>query len=374
MSATEDTDISADLLSLHTFMDYQWILLKSIGKVIPDKFGEKGIEVIAKGFRDYGYYRGQYLRDLPEVIVNGRNPLSLFKFWDTGEVMQAKINNSIKVNGMKNYVEITFQEAPGEKYFRNIPEKEILQTYWREFLSGLSDGFDESVKIEASEISFDTDSDWKMVFFIENYQGSVEPVIEPEVINDKTSLIKLSRRTIGAMGGLITSVGRVLQQTYDGAGDVAFSEIAYNFGAERGSALKEQHIKEGKPISFTSFFGGIQERDSDENVFVYRGERYISPGVFQMDCTYCPLAEVWHENGPDSLNIAYLFDMHNHRGLLESYHPETLVRWDSVKSRGDTTCKFRFVIPSLLSEEDPDWAQAFRNSNQLPPSSSDPNS
>jgi hypothetical protein len=102
----------------------------------------------------------------------------------------------------------------------------------------------------------------------------------------------------------------------------------------------------------------LQERDASESIFVFRGERHISPGVFQVDCTYCPLAEVWGEEGGKGFTLAYIFDAENHRGLVESYHPSAVVRWDAVKSRGDKVCKFRFSIPELVTADDPDWAQA----------------
>jgi len=155
-------------------------------------------------------------------------------------------------------------------------------------------------------------------------------------------------------------VGRELRVRYDAAGDAIFREMSYGFGAMRGKRLREQHLANGMPLDFNSFFGGIQERDEDESIFIYRGERHVSPGVFQVDCTYCPLAQVWQRDGADTLELAYLFDLDNHRGLIESYNPDALVRWDEVKSRGDSTCKFRFVIPNLVTDTDPEWAQAFK--------------
>jgi hypothetical protein len=102
-----------------------------------------------------------------------------------------------------------------------------------------------------------------------------------------------------------------------------------------------------------SFMGGLQERDPAAAIFAYRGSGYLSDGVWHADCTYCPLAEVWAEEGAEGLRLGYLFDAPNHRGLFESYHPGVVVRWDSVKSRGDRVCKFRFSIPELMTSDDP---------------------
>ena len=44
--------------------------------------------------------------------------------------------------------------------------------------------------------------------------------------------------------------------------------------------------------------------------------------------------------------------MELHRGLVESYHPGAIVRWDELKTRGDTVCRFRFTIPELVTDEE----------------------
>ena len=80
---------------------------------------------------------------------------------------------------------------------------------------------------------------------------------------------------------------------------------------------------------------------------------HISDGTWYVDCTYCPLAEVWASEGAEGLRLGFMFDAPNHRGLLESYHPGTVIRWHAVKSRGDATCKFRFTIPELMTPGDP---------------------
>ncbi len=363
MSGEHSSDLAGDIAGLRTFLTYHWMMIAAIAEVVEKRFGKQGLAAVANGFRAYGDSRGQALRDLPEVIAHGRHPLSLFQFWDTGEIADAALDEAVSATGNRDYVEIVFHRVPGRAYFRDRPERSILESFWHEFLSGLARGFDSEIRIATTRIDFVAETQWKITISRGHTTAPTTPLAIPELTRDKANLIKLSRRTIGTLGGLITNVGRALRKSYDASADGAIGEFSYAFGAMRGGALREQHLSEGKPINFESFFGGLQQRDFEESVFVFRGERHISPGTWQMDCTYCPLAEVWHADGPDGLDIAYVFDQHNHRGLVESYHPQALARWDAVKSRGDKTCKFRFVIPSLISDSDPPWAQKLRRPN-----------
>lgn len=360
MLKKENEKLSGGLIGLNVFMNYHWLMIAKIKQIIEERFGHDGMDAVATGFREYGFTRGQFLRDLPEVIENGRNPLSLLRYWDTGEIALAQLQSAVQVTGTDNCVELVFREAPGQEYFRYLDQRDILNIYWREFLAGMASGFDDSVTVTSPEIDFSGSKEWTITFSNGRETGPLKPLLLPAHTTDVISLTKLNRRTIGALGALITNVGRALRKTYDAAADVPISEYSYAFGAARGKALREQHLNEGKSIDFQSFFSGLQTRDTDENVFVFRSDRFLSPGVLQIDCTYCPLAEVWLADGPDGLELAYLFDKHNHLGLVESYHPDALVRWDSVKSRGDRTCKFRFVIPSLISKTDPEWAQKLK--------------
>ena len=44
--------------------------------------------------------------------------------------------------------------------------------------------------------------------------------------------------------------------------------------------------------------------------------------------------------------------MELHRGLVETHHPGAVVKWDSLKTRGDSLCRFRFYIPELVTDDE----------------------
>ena len=343
--------------SMATFYGYQWIFLRALFRAVSERFGTEGLSILKKGFRRYGYYRGQYLRDRPETFAEGRDALSLVRNWDTGDYALAALHAAFEVQGSAARVTVTFPCVPGTDYFYSRDGGEVLELFWHNFLAGIAEGYDEATGVEYTDISLDPHAPWQLTWTYSGAPEDVQPTPFEDVFTQPAQVIQLTRRTIGVFAALQMYVTRELIQAFDASGEKAVREASYTFGAERGSAIREQHLKEGVPINFKSFFGGLQERDPVESIFVYRGERHISPGIFQVDCTYCPLAEVWAEEGGNGIALGYMFDMENHRGLVESYHPGAVVRWDAVKSRGDNTCKFRFLIPELVTASDPDWAQ-----------------
>ena len=111
-------------------------------------------------------------------------------------------------------------------------------------------------------------------------------------------------------------VGFELIDRFDASGERALREALYQFGVERGVGMREQALRQGRQLDFQSWFDVLQERDPAESVFVFRGETHISPGVMQAECTYCPLAEVWSEEGEKGLKLGYMYDVEVHRGWL----------------------------------------------------------
>ena len=356
-SDADDTNRTGLIDSMAAFYGYQWIFLRSLFRSVSERFGAEGLPVLEKGFWRYGYYRGQYLRDRPETFAAGRNALSLVRNWDTGDYVLAALHDAFELHTTPARTTVTFPCVPGADYFRSRGGGEVLELFWRNFLAGVAAGYDEATGVEYADISLDPQTPWQLTWTYRGASEDVQTTSLEDVFAQPTQAIQLTRRTIGVFAALQMYVTRELIEAFDASGEKAVRVASYNFGAERGSAIREQHLKEGVPINFKSFFGGLQERDPVESIFVYRGKRHISPGIFQVDCTYCPLAEVWAEEGGKGIALGYMFDMENHRGLVESYHPGAVVRWDAVKSRGDNTCKFRFLIPEFVTADDPDWAQ-----------------
>ncbi|MFC5819141.1 L-2-amino-thiazoline-4-carboxylic acid hydrolase [Nonomuraea harbinensis] len=352
-SGTHDQGASS-LASLRSFQDYHWLMLKVFHEAVESRHGTRGLAAIARGVRQEGVYRGTAMRDQPASFVTGRDPAALLEHWDSGEWELAAAEGELSVATDGPAVVLTLPEAPGRAYLTELIGEtaalSALGLYWPELTAGITAGYGAGVVLEADDAAA---RPWRL-----RVTGAGPVRRAPRLgalAADPVRLIEVNRRTTGLLAAMQMYVSRELVRAYDASGEETIRQAAYRFGADRGGVIRDRMLALGKPLTMANFGStdGLQERDPSEAVFVFKERQHISDGAYYLDCTYCPLAEVWSSEGEEGLRLGYLFDSSNHRGLFQGYNPETEVRWTSVKSRGDQVCRFRFTVPALLTEDDP---------------------
>ena len=340
------------LTTLRTFQEYHWLMLRVFYTASVERFGTAGEDAVRAGVREAGRYRGLRMRDLPATLVEGRSPAGLIRHWDAGEWELAAIDETLASEGSRSDLSLSLTQAPGTAELRSHDCAGAAALYWPALMAGIVHGYDEALAMSMSD---PLEQPWSLRLSQAGPAGQDADLRLGRIEQDPVRLLEMSRRTSGLIAAVQMYVSRELVRRFDAAGEEAVRQAAYQFGAERGSAIRRSHEQAGIPITLESFASkaGLQERDPSEAVFVFSDQQYVSAGAYYLDCTYCPLQEVWSYEGAEGLRLGYLFDASNHRGLFQSYHPETIVRWDTVKSRGDTVCRFRFTVPSLLRPGEP---------------------
>lgn len=358
MAAKDDSNRESRIVSIVTMYNYQWLLLWALRNAVAKHLGGAGMKTLERGFRRYGYYRGQHLRDRPVTFAEGRDALSLLRNWDTSDFHYAALQGPVEISGSPARATVKLPCVPGSIYYESSEGGDMLEPFWRNMLPGLAEGYDETVSVEFDDVTGDSTRPWSMTWTYPGEPDDEQTVLSfPGTQSDPMRSIEINRRTYGTFAALHMYVGFQLTEEYPDKGEAVLREALYEFGLARGRELRERADAKGKPINFTSWLEELQERDPAESVFTFRGETVASPGVWAAECTYCPLATVWAEEGHRGLAMGYLYDVENHRGLVQGFHPGGEVQWDDVKTRGDKTCRFRFWIPELVAKDDPDWAQ-----------------
>lgn len=348
---------ASPLESLRQFVEYHWLMVKVFAEAVDREHGREAVtEVLQRGAAGAGEYRGLTMHDDSPTIVEGRSIRVLLENWHGGEFDIAAHDGDVEVAVGADEVALTFPRALGLDYVAPLLPADLAVTAIDAYWAGIADGI--TREYAPGEITMEigasagTEGPWTITF-----RGPVggAPNLGARLDESPRSLLEVNRRTTGLLAALQLGITRYLVDTYDASGEETVRQAAYRFGADRGSVIRERISAKGLPLTLKNFGSkeGLQERDPGEAVFVYRDRQHLSDGAYYIDCTYCPLAEVWKSNGEESLDLAYLFDASNHRGLFQSYNPETEVRWHSVQSRGDTVCRFRFTVPSMLTDEDP---------------------
>jgi hypothetical protein len=338
--------------SLEIVHEYQWMLLRHLYIAVHQRFAERGLECLRRGLRSFGQYRGQAIADHPETIATGRTTSSLVRQWDLPDFVLAAERGDVRIEVGGASAEVRLPSVPGGEYFRAKGCWAALELYWASVLDGLAVGYDHTAEVAASP----TDATpWSMTWQVGQRLAPDDrhTVALDDTLADRAKYLRMARRTTGITAALEMFVGKALLDHFDASGEEALREACFNYGAERGREMRELHLAAGIPLNLESLVGKLaEERDPLRAIFVGRGESYVAPGLQRFDCTYCPLAEVWAEQGQDGLALGYIFDMELHRGLLETYYPGAIVKWDLLKTRGDAICRFRFSIPDLMTDAD----------------------
>ena len=347
--------------SVRIMVEYNWMYLRHLYNAASTRLGEAGLRSVAAGIRRHGHYRGESIRSSAQGCSQPRDAFALMRAWDTAELSLASPDDVLDVKGTASEATLHLTCIPGSEYFEDKDGEAVLALYWTELLAGLALGYDEALSISYEPLAKRGSAPWAITLSFSGDSNHTQSSKPRDTFDNPVASILMSRRTAGVFSGLCMHTTQALMERFGGTGEAVARQALYNFGAERAIGMREQAEKEGKPLDFNSWFDIISKRDPNSAAWVFRGNTHISPGVFQVTCTYCPMAEMWAEEGSQGLSLGYIYDMEVHRGLVEAFNPQGVVAWEKVKTRGDKVCNFRFSIPELVTEDDPPWARGLGN-------------
>jgi hypothetical protein len=354
MGMNEDVTTREGLIaSMQDVALKQFLFLRNLALPVSTRFGDQGVNVLEAAFREYGEWRGEGIRRAFAVIAHGHDALQLLRNWDACDFALANAVEPVTLRGRPSEASITLRSAPGTDYFESEGGGEVLQGYWSNVLAGIGLGFDPLLQIVCSDV--DAKTHWTVTVkhggltATEGGADRIEPFIDVLALPERAvALIRQSSRTNGA---LYMFIARQVLRNFGATGEELIREGVRGIGRERGLALREKHLRAGKSLDLKNLM--LDWDGPLVSTWVFRDSGYLSKGTWHQDCVYCPYADVWAEYGPEGLNLGYLYDVELHTTMYETYHPGTIVRWDSLKTRGDHLCKFRFSIPELLVPGDP---------------------
>ena len=343
--------------SLRILVEYNWMYLHHLHEATASRLGAAGLAALLPGFRRYGHHRGEEIRQSARGCAQPRDAFALHEAWDAADMALYTEDETLRVTGNRNEAIVALNQVPGTEYFGDRPSAELLTSFWSETLAGIAAGYDDAMTVSHDPVTQDSSSPWSIKWQFTGNSTRSAPFVAEDVVGDATRFVELSRSTVSAFSALCLYTAQSLRAQFDATAEEVVRTALYNFGVERAEGMRAQALREGKPLNMQTWFETIQQRDPDASGWVFRGDTHISPGVFQVTCTYCPMAQVWSQSGPGGLEFGYLYDMEVHRGLVEGFHPGGVVAWEKVKTRGDRVCNFRFQIPELVTKDDPSWAQ-----------------
>ena len=352
MGLLEDVKSKSGILaSMQDVALKQFLFLRNLTEAVLERFGDDGLPILDAAFGHYGKWRGDTIRMAQGSMVAGHDALSFLLNWDSCDFILA---DGVDITGDAKAATLTLPRIPGSDYFRTRNGNfEILHRYWVGMLRGMPSGYDRHLGLSCGG-----DAPWAIeVAFTGPSTGATSP---PDVADHIGGIFEKPERALAMVratsrnaGALYMFIAREVIRVYDATGEQVIREGVRRIGRERGTVLKEKHLREGKPLTLTSL---MNDWDGPlVSTWVFEDNEYLSDGVWHHDCRYCPYADAWSEFGREGLALGLLYDVELHTTMYTTYHPGTIVRWDALKTRGDHLCKFRVSIPELMSPNDPQY-------------------
>jgi L-2-amino-thiazoline-4-carboxylic acid hydrolase len=334
----------------------QFLFLRNLAEPVLARFGERGMAALDAAFRHYGHWRGDTIRMSQSSLVAGNDALAFLANWDSCDFVLAHLAGEVVVEGSATDAALRLPRIPGQAYFKLRSGKpELLQRYWSGLVQGMPAGYDSKLSLAVDGAGID--GPWSLRA---RYAGKpagrtgLEQVRARirDIFAEPARALALVRGTSRNAGALYMFIAREVIRVWDATGEQVIREGVRAIGRERGTVLREKHIREGKPLNLKTL---MEDWDGPlVSTWVFN-EGYLSEGAWHQDCRYCPYADVWSEFGTEGLALGLLYDIELHTTMYTTYHPGTIVRWDELKTRGDHLCKFRISIPELASPNDPEY-------------------
>lgn len=354
MGLQEDVTSKAGILaSMQDVSLKQFLFLRNLADVVTERFGPEGLHILENALGHYGRWRGGNIRMAQGSLVNGHDTLSFLSNWDGCDLVLASLAGDMTIEGTSTATTVCLPFMPGTDYFQmRGSNSEILQLYWSNVLSAISAGYDRALSLSCSEAA--PGAPWTITA---TFAGGGAKVRVDDVRAGLRNIFDAPERALGLVratsrnaGAIYMFIAREIIRAYDATGEQIVREGVRRIGRERGSVLKERHLREGKPLTLKTLM--LDWDGPLVSTWVFEGDEYLSDGVWHQDCRYCPYADVWAEFGHEGLALGLLYDVELHTTMYQTYHPGTVVRWDALKTRGDHLCKFRISIPELMSSNE----------------------
>jgi hypothetical protein len=336
-------------------LGYQWTFLGHLWREVDGEFGPQGVEALASGFRRYGQWVAEEITTAQRGSGgdgHGRTPLA---DWPSLEFGLSRARGELVDTASAGSVISVLTPMPGHPQLVPSGAIDVHGLFWRNVLEGLHQALG-----AVWDCSVDSDREtgrWEITWA----SGEVSPTSPPKrlVFDDASEFIHASRATLRALAAIEMYVFFEVQERLGATGEEALGRAIYAYDAERAMTMRLEHEAAGVPRTIASLtLNNSASRDPYHAMFGSLPDSRISDGLYGVDVFYCPLADVWASEGPRGLAAGYLYDTCSHRGLFESYLPGTIVKWDTLKTRGDHVCRFRVTAPGLLTDEDRRWISA----------------
>lgn len=318
------------MTSLVTTMTHEARIVRHAGLAYTRARHKAGLAAVERALRGYFDWRaaaaaGRGGAGLPDIV----------RAWRTAELLSVNAQGWGDLAVGPRGLRLQLDGTPELVHFRSHGVPAFAVVYYRELVSAL---------MRAAGLPGDVRAGWRDAALVLEAGQAPEPSGAERLgvaLSGERGL-ELLKATSENRGALLVFLGREAEQTFGADGEQMFREAVRNFGAERGEAMRLDHLSEGLALDLRNM---MERYDSggNEDVWQYRDEGVLTPVRWSQDCTFCPFVRPWTDLG--GLRYGEIYDHEFHVAQFKAYREDIEVKWGELQSRGDATCEFRFSIP-----------------------------
>jgi hypothetical protein len=268
--------------------------------------------------------------------------------WDMGDWHCFGELGAGSASGNPRQAQVVTTATPMWDYFRSQGLIPLARRYYATVYAAIAEGYGVEVEIPAS--GPDMVSPWTVTWSKPDQPAAPQRELHSAALEDAETAVPLLRWSAQLNAALYYFMADETTRRFDMAGEAVVRESVRNLARERAAAQRARHQAMGLALDLVT----LQNHWDGDFVSLWQfDEGILTPGTWHQDCTWCPYFATWESLGRRAISLGYIYDYELHPTLYKAYHPDAVVQFEAIKTRGDSRCRFRVSIPSLQVEGEP---------------------
>ncbi len=349
MGFDETVDRAGIVQSCQDLMRFQAMFARHFAYSPARRFGEEGERTLLRALHRYGRYRAELIRKGLETAKAPLTARTVIEHWDMADYPLLAETGAGSIEGSDRAVTVTLRDpAEWERWREYEAGVEIARLYYRGVLPGLAEGLDATVAFDPARL--DLHQPWTVTWRVASAPDGAPGPVRSRVPEGVPDGVELARRTAMNNGALYYFCADEQTKRFDMLGEAELRQQVRDLAHERADRQKAAHLAAGWELNVKT----LMDHWDGQLVSLWQfAPGLLTEGTWHQDCTWCPYAAVWGEFGRRGLDLGYIYDYELHPTYYRRYHPDMVVQFEGITTRGDATCKFRISMPSRQRPGEP---------------------
>ncbi len=343
-----DLDVDEMISAMKRLLQASARMYMHLTKAIITRFGREGEMTIRHGLRNYGRWRGIEMREAHHAMGLEINMKNLIGCWDNASTYLVKDEMDGGGTFLSHDARHDVSYCPAAEAWQDAEFFQWGHVYCDEFHQACASTYhpDGNVVIPRNLMKGDDHCHFQWIMppnaqtlelgepselgrkLARDYQASTD-------IEAAWRSLKRSNRLVG---GRFYTHATVILDRHGDAGAEAIREAMKNWGTERGTRLRKEHLAEGIDLSLENF---IRRHDLPAK-FVWNHAIVEHREGLSIEIFDTPHEEAWHDL--NAVNLGAIWYEGAYEAMIRAYLPNASGKWTRLIARGDGTNRFEMVL------------------------------